>query len=218
MMQGQERYRREIKQRFRANSLRLSISVSFIAAIASIGFGMIYGYSQIGVHFTTMTFLNSTVDASQEHPLAVWKGIFFPNAVTALICLSGLVSLGVGSIIAGIFSGLYLGISMAMAVGELGLLRVVEKSWLYTPFELSGFLCAVAAGILPMVSVLVGRLKEKRGRFASREGAQTKVTGNLISRFPNLEAGIHDCIFFLLMSITLLFIASLLEVISIELF
>lgn len=218
MLQYQEQFCRDIRWRFSFNSPLLSVFIAVIVAVTSVSFGIIYGYSKIGVHFATMTFLNSTANVSQTYPLAVWGGIFLPNVVTALICLSGLISLGAGSIIAGAFSGLYLGISMAMAVGELGVLRVVEKSWLYTPFELIGFLCAVAAGILPIVNPLVGYLKEKRQRTVTQDAAQTIFVSNSVSPFPNFEAGIHDSIRLFLMSITMLLTASILEVISIELF
>lgn len=69
--------------------------------------------------------------------------------------IAGAVTFGVVTFIAAVGVGLYLGTSIGISLEAMGLTAVVQSTWLYTPFEFLGLVCACAAGIYPTIQMLL---------------------------------------------------------------
>lgn len=87
-----------------------------------------------------------------------WSSFTFiaaANFPTWCTLIAGAVTFGVVTFIAAVGVGLYLGTSIGISLETLGLATVVKNTWLYTPFEFLGLICACAAGLYPTIQLLL---------------------------------------------------------------
>lgn len=92
----------------------------------------------------------------READTGLWWHIISTNISTALTLLTGVLTFGLSTAVIAVLVGMVLGHSMGTSVEMLGMAEVAARTWAYTPLELAGFLLAAAAGLRPLVGVLVG--------------------------------------------------------------
>lgn len=83
------------------------------------------------------------------------------NIPAAATLFTGFISLGIGSVVATVLLGFYLGAVTAANVSVLGLVPTIFAAIWYAPLEFCGLLLSALAGIRPTVAALVVRQKEK---------------------------------------------------------
>lgn len=76
------------------------------------------------------------------------------NVSAALGLFTGVITFGIGTVAMLLLIGTMLGLSMAISVDTLGLVETIARSWAYTPLEVSGFVVAGAAGLIPVTGQL----------------------------------------------------------------
>lgn len=79
------------------------------------------------------------------------------NYSTMLFLYSGVVSLGLSTLVSLFLSGAFLGTSVKVATAHHGAWAVLSQTFLYTPWEIAGFVIAGAAGLYPCVRALTSK-------------------------------------------------------------
>ncbi len=95
-------------------------------------------------------------DAAQVVPVShvtFWT-ILGRNLGAAITLYSGVCTVGVSTLLAGLLLGGYVGATWAAAVSAVGAARAGGSIVLYAPLEMSGLLLAAAAGLMPVVAML----------------------------------------------------------------
>lgn len=90
-------------------------------------------------------------------PTATWDtflAIFLRNTSVALGLFSGVLTLGLSTMVFLLLVGAMLGWSVAASVGALGVMETLLRSWSYTPLEVLGLALAGGAGLLPLVRLI----------------------------------------------------------------
>ena len=77
------------------------------------------------------------------------------NLPSALFLFAGIVTLGIAAGIGCVLLGMFLGFSVKVAVGTFGVGHVIVQTWIYTPFEVYGFILAGASGLVVARRILI---------------------------------------------------------------
>lgn len=85
---------------------------------------------------------------SERNFLKSLMGVLTTNLPSALFLFAGVITLGLTAGVGCIVLGLFLGFSVSTAVGTFGVGHVIAQTWLYTPFEVYGFVLAGASGLV----------------------------------------------------------------------
>jgi uncharacterized membrane protein SpoIIM required for sporulation len=75
--------------------------------------------------------------------------ILLRNLGAALVLYSGVVTLGLTTLVAGGILALYVGATVALGVNSVGVAQLLADVAWYVPFEFSGLVLAAAAGLQP---------------------------------------------------------------------
>ncbi len=86
--------------------------------------------------------------------LGIFLNILGRNVSAALGLFTGVITFGIGTVVMLLLIGTMLGLSMAISVDLLGVAETIARSWAYTPLEISGFIVAGAAGLIPVTGQL----------------------------------------------------------------
>nr|WP_255672818.1 stage II sporulation protein M [Glycomyces amatae] len=128
-------------------------------------------------------------------------GIVGQNLGAAMLLYSGVVTLGVSSLLGLGMTSAYVGATMAVAVGNAGWGEVLGTAWVYAPIEFGGCVVAAAAGLYPVLSV-IGRV------FAAEER---------LALFGTYVRGLVDSLKLLAVAVAMILLAGLIELIVIVL-
>ena len=131
----------------------------------------IFGYFGFGKGL----FNGGNAEMKNESFVAAWLHIFPTNIRTALSCYSGALTFGITALFFGLLMGMYFGISVSLAHSVFGVMPVLLKTILYTPFELTGFIAAIAAGLIPAAYVLsrASNRDIKKGKLNKQDEKQS---------------------------------------------
>ncbi len=161
----------------------------------------IFGYFGFGKRL----FNSENAEMNNESFVAAWLHIFPTNIRTALSCYSGALTFGITALFFGLLIGIYFGISVSLAHSVFGVMPVLFKTILYTPFELTGFIAAIAAGLIPAAYVLsrASNRDIKKGKLNKQDEKQ--------SMEITFASAVKDSLVIFLFAAVLLLLSSVLE-------
>lgn len=131
---------------------RQALLLSLTFALVLLGSSCWAGIAS-GIH--TQEFTATGAGADRGTFLTAFTFIATANISTWCTLVAGAMTFGVVTFLAAVGVGLYLGMSISIALDTLGLAAVVQSTWLYTPFEFVGFIVACAAGLYPTIQLLL---------------------------------------------------------------
>lgn len=105
-------------------------------------------------------------DLHVVQPERGWRFFFsvvLGNLSAMIMCLTGIATLGVGSILGGAFAMSNLGVSLALARSALGDANWFEIVGIHATFEIIAMAVAIAAGVFPLVATILSRLPLRLG-------------------------------------------------------
>lgn len=94
---------------------------------------------------------------SNKSAVELFLLILAVNYSTMLFLYSGVVSLGLTTVVSLFLSGAFLGTSVKVATVHHGAWEVLTQTFLYTPWEIAGFIIAGAAGLYPSIRAVVAK-------------------------------------------------------------
>jgi uncharacterized membrane protein SpoIIM required for sporulation len=140
--------------------------VTFLVSLAIFVAGAVVGYASIGPIWAADSLGPATPDPARIGP-PMWV-IVVRNTGALMLLYSGVLTLGVTSLLAMVMVSGYIGATMAVAVWNQGLGRLFAETGMYAPIEFAGLVLAAGAGLYPTV-VLAS------ATFADRDGRATPV-------------------------------------------
>ena len=105
---------------------------------------------------------------TNKHAVELCLLILAVNYSTMLFLYSGVVSLGLTTVVSLFLSGAFLGTSVKVATAHHGAWEVLTQTFLYTPWEIAGFIIAGAAGLYPSMRAVVAKKAGLISGFAMR--------------------------------------------------
>lgn len=114
-------------------------------------------------------------DLAHHYDATVLWQILGRNVPAVLMFFSGVLTVGLTTIVSWSLTSVYIGVIVGSAVADVGALKAFEVLAPYAVFEVSGLLCAAAAGIAPVSAAAQLFLAERTVARAGRDGVGTSV-------------------------------------------
>lgn len=181
-----------------ASQVRLTGRTQYLALLVSLTVfitGALVGYHSLsGLEL----FADSAEGGGHDQSLA---GIVGQNLGAAMLLYSGVVTLGISSLLGLGMTSAFVGATMAVAVDNSGWGEVAGTAWAYAPIEFGGCVVAAAAGLYPVLSVI-------RKVFAAEER---------LALFSTYVRGLVDSLKLLALAVAMILLAGLVELVVIVL-
>ncbi|SDE21013.1 stage II sporulation protein M [Glycomyces harbinensis] len=180
-----------------ASQVRLTGRTQYVALLVSLTVfitGALVGYHSL----SGLELFTEGGDGGHDQSLA---GIVGQNLGAAMLLYSGVVTLGISSLLGLGMTSAFVGATMAVAVDNAGWGEVIGTAWAYAPIEFGGCVVAAAAGLYPVLSV-IGKVFAAEERLA------------LLSTYAR---GLVDSLKLLALAVAMILFAGLVELVVIVL-
>jgi hypothetical protein len=147
-----------------------SFIVAFLASLLIFGGGVAIGYSSISAEWAGRSLTAGGAGAEN------FDGSFFPiliqNLSAAMFLYSGVLTLGLMSVVGMGLVSVYIGATAAVGIHNVGVGQILGHTGAYVFLEFGGCIVAAAAGLYPIAAA---------ARHVFTEGATTAVAGAYLS-------------------------------------